>query len=87
MNTLTRLILILFLALGLSSDAASSVEMRTGELVKEPDVTVVHLSAPWCSNCQAELKSGGWAKTIKHNPETKFVFVSIWNGGTAGLGC
>jgi hypothetical protein len=30
------------------------------------------------------LKSGGWLKTIKDNPEVKFYFVSIWNGGEAG---
>ena len=39
---------------------------------------------PWCSNCQAELKSGGWLKTVKTNPEVKFYFVSVWNGGEDG---
>jgi thiol-disulfide isomerase/thioredoxin len=47
-------------------------------------VTVVHLWAPWCSNCQAELKSGGWTKTVKDNPDVKFYFVSVWNSGEDG---
>ena len=46
--------------------------------------TVVHLWAPWCGNCKAELKSGGWTKMINENPQTKFVFVSIWNSGDDG---
>src|ERR1700751_2566286 len=54
--------------------------------IKEPDLTVVHLWAPWCSNCQAELKSGGWLKMAKENPKTKFIFVSVWNNGNDGRG-
>ena len=45
---------------------------------------MVHLWAPWCSNCQAELKSGGWTRTVKDNPGVKFYFVSVWNGGEDG---
>ena len=30
------------------------------------------------------MKSGGWLKMIKDNPETRFVFVSVWNGGEDG---
>jgi thiol-disulfide isomerase/thioredoxin len=52
--------------------------------IKSPDLTVVHLWAPWCSNCQAELKSGGWLKMAKENPKTKFIFVSVWNNGNDG---
>jgi thiol-disulfide isomerase/thioredoxin len=52
--------------------------------IKEPDLTVVHLWAPWCSNCQAELKSGGWLKMVKSNPQVKFYFVSVWNDGGDG---
>ena len=52
--------------------------------IKEPDLTVVHLWAPWCSNCQAELKSGGWLKIVKANPQVKFYFVSIWDDGIDG---
>src|SRR4029077_2820720 len=52
--------------------------------IKSPDLTVVHLWAPWCSNCQAELKSGGWLKMVKANPQVKFYFVSVWNHGGDG---
>jgi hypothetical protein len=64
--------------------AASPAEQQLAEAVKAPGLSVVHLWAPWCSNCQAELKSGGWLKTIKENPQVKFYFVSIWNGGEDG---
>src|SRR2546428_8934438 len=47
--------------------------------IKSPDSTVVHLWAPWCSNCQSELKSGGWVKIVKDHPQVKFYFVSVWN--------
>ena len=57
---------------------------RLLKAIKAPGLTVVHLWAPWCSNCQAELKSGGWTKTVKENPEVKFYFVSVWNSGEDG---
>jgi thiol-disulfide isomerase/thioredoxin len=63
---------------------ASPVEDQVREASKAPDLTVVHLWAPWCSNCQAELKSGGWLKMAKENPKTKFIFVSVWNNGNDG---
>ena len=64
--------------------AAPSAEQQVSEAIKSPGVTVVHLWAPWCSNCQAELKSGGWTKTVKDNPGVKFYFVSVWNSGEDG---
>lgn len=64
--------------------AESPAEKQLAEALKAPNVSVVHLWAPWCSNCQAELKSGGWLKTIKENPQVKFYFVSVWNGGEDG---
>jgi hypothetical protein len=64
--------------------AASPAEQQISEAVKAPDLSVVHLWAPWCSNCQAELKSGGWLKTVKANPQVKFYFVSVWNSGEDG---
>ena len=63
---------------------ASPAEQQVVEAVKAPAVSVVHLWAPWCSNCQAELKSGGWTKMVKDNPDVKFYFVSVWNGGEDG---
>jgi thiol-disulfide isomerase/thioredoxin len=59
-------------------------DQTVSERIKSPNLSVVHLWAPWCSNCQAELKSGGWIKTIKANPKVQFYFVSIWNGGQDG---
>jgi hypothetical protein len=64
--------------------AVSPVEQQLTEAVKAPGLSVVHLWAPWCSNCQAELKTGGWLKTIKENPQVRFYFVSVWNGGEDG---
>jgi thiol-disulfide isomerase/thioredoxin len=63
---------------------ASPADDQVREAINSPDLTVVHLWAPWCSNCQAELKSGGWLKMVKENPTTKFYFVSVWNGGEDG---
>jgi thiol-disulfide isomerase/thioredoxin len=64
--------------------AAPPAEQQVGEAIKAAGVSVVHLWAPWCGNCQAELKSGGWSKTVKDNPDVKFYFVSVWNGGQDG---
>src|SRR5215471_5031668 len=52
--------------------------------IKSPQPTVVHLWAPWCSNCQAEFKTGGWTKIINENPQVKFYFVSVWNDAQDG---
>src|SRR5438876_11814222 len=64
--------------------AQSSAEQKVLEAIKSPDLSVVHLWAPWCSNCQAELRSGGWLKTVKDNPQVKFYFVSVWNNSEDG---
>lgn len=64
--------------------AASPAEQQVAEAVKAPNLSVVHLWAPWCSNCQAELKSGGWLKSVKDNPQVKFYFVTVWNNGEDG---
>jgi thiol-disulfide isomerase/thioredoxin len=64
--------------------AASAAEQQVAEATNASNLSVVHLWAPWCSNCQSELKSGGWLKTVKENPDVKFYFVSVWNGGEDG---
>jgi thiol-disulfide isomerase/thioredoxin len=64
--------------------SASPAEEQVTEAIKSPALSVVHLWAPWCSNCKAELKSGGWTKIVKENPQVKFYFVSIWNSGDDG---
>jgi thiol-disulfide isomerase/thioredoxin len=61
-----------------------TAERTALDAIKSPDVSVVHLWAPWCSNCQAELKNGGWTKIVKDNPNVKFYFVSVWNDGQDG---
>src|SRR5438552_2231100 len=81
---LFRLLIFATLLTATSLRAASPAEQKILEAIKSPDVSVVHLWAPWCSNCQAELKSGGWAEIIKNNPGIKFYFVSVWNGGDDG---
>jgi thiol-disulfide isomerase/thioredoxin len=67
-----------------SLSAESPGEQKILEAIKSPDLSVVHLWAPWCSNCQAELKSGGWLTTMIDNPQVKFYFVSVWNNGEDG---
>ena len=62
----------------------TSVQQKIRDAIKSPDLTVVHLWAPWCPNCQTELKSGGWLKMVKANPQVKFYFVSVWNDGGDG---
>jgi thiol-disulfide isomerase/thioredoxin len=79
-----NLALIVVLSLAASAFAASPAEQQLSEAIKAPGLSVVHLWAPWCSNCQSELKSGGWLKTVKDNPDVKFYFVSVWNSGDDG---
>jgi len=68
----------------ISLRAESPAEQKVLEAIKSPSLSVVHLWAPWCSNCQAELKTGGWLKMAKDNPQVHFYFVSVWNGGEDG---
>src|SRR5712691_6379897 len=82
--SLPSLVALLTTAASLSSASPDSAQQQVTEAIKAPEVSVVHLWAPWCSNCQAELKSGGWTKMVKENPQTKFLFVSVWNGGGDG---
>lgn len=81
-----RLIALFFAAALVASSllASSPAEQQVSEAIKARGLSVVHLWAPWCGNCQAELKSGGWTKTVKENPEVKFYFVSVWNSGEDG---
>src|SRR5213082_1049731 len=81
---LFRLLIFATLLAATSLRAESPAEQKIIEAIKSPDLTVVHLWAPWCSNCQAELKSGGWLKMAKENPKTRFIFVSVWNNGNDG---
>jgi thiol-disulfide isomerase/thioredoxin len=81
------LLLLAFVVTPLVSGFATpndSAQQQVLEAIKAPNVSVVHLWAPWCSNCQAELKSGGWGKIVKDNPQVKFYFVSVWDKGDDG---
>ena len=82
--SILRLLLPTALVFGSLALHASPAEERAAEAIKSPDLSVVHLWAPWCSNCLAELKSGGWTKTVKDNPQVKFYFVSVWNNDEDG---
>ena len=67
-----------------ATDPDSAIEQKVSELVKGPDVTVVHLWATWCPNCFMEIKDGGWKNFVTANPDTKFVFASVWDDGKDG---
>jgi thiol-disulfide isomerase/thioredoxin len=86
MKTLGLCVVLAFLAAlpDVTSATVSPVDQQVTEAIRAPGTTVVHLWAPWCSNCQAELKTGGWLKMVKENPQVKFYFVSVWNGGEDG---
>jgi len=77
-------VIFLFIARAVMGAAAVSAEGQIQENIKSPELSVVHLWAPWCSNCQAELKGGGWTQIIKDNPEVHFLFVSVWASGDDG---
>jgi thiol-disulfide isomerase/thioredoxin len=82
--SIVRIPILIALVAAVSLRAESPAEQAVRAAIKSPDLTVVHLWAPWCSNCQAELKSGGWTKIVKENPNVKFCFVSVWNDGRDG---
>ena len=79
-----RLPILIVLVTITSLRAESPAEQALLAAIKSPEITVVHLWAPWCSNCQAELRTGGWTKIVKENPSVKFCFVSVWNDGQDG---
>lgn len=79
-----RLLILIVVLPATSTRAESPAEQNVLAGIKSPESSVVHLWAPWCSNCQAELKSGGWAKMVNENPQVKFYFVSVWNDGQDG---
>ncbi|HVS51689.1 MAG TPA: hypothetical protein VHD62_04985 [Opitutaceae bacterium] len=74
-----------FVALALSAAVARAaerlpIEQQVAEAVKSPQLTVVHLWAPWCPNCKAELANGGWSTFIAQNPGVNFIFVTVRRG-------
>jgi len=81
---MSRCSAVLALFVATASVRGETAEQQLTAGIKQPGLSVVHLWAPWCSNCQAELKSGGWSQVIKNNPNVRFYFVSVWNGGEDG---
>ena len=57
----------------------AAFERQLGDATGSSDVTVVHLWAPWCANCKAELSHSGWSTFIAANPKVHFIFVTVWN--------
>ena len=84
--SLVRFLIFIVLLTAASLRAESPAEQAVLAAIKSPQLTVIHLWAPWCSNCQAEFKSGGWTKMIADNLQVKFCFVSVWNDGQDGRG-
>jgi len=82
--SLVRFLILIVPLSAASMRAESPAEQALLAAIKSPQTTVVHVWAPWCSNCQAELKTGGWTKIINENPQVKFYFVSVWNDGQDG---
>ncbi len=66
-------------ALRAQDAALPAIEQQVADAIASPKVTVVHLWAPWCPNCKAELANGAWSGFIASNPDVNFVFVTIWN--------
>ncbi len=77
---IARLLTLLLLTVTVRAAEVTDVERQVAELTKSEQVTVVHLWAPWCPNCTAELKQPGWSDFIAANPDVKVVFVTIWAG-------
>jgi len=82
--SLIRFLIFIVLLFAASLRAESPAEQAVLAAIKSPQPTVVHFWALWCSNCQTELKTGGWTKIITENPKVKFYFVSVWNDGQDG---
>src|SRR5438477_61329 len=82
--SILRILVLAALVAATSLRAESPAEQKVTQAIKSPDLSIVHLWAPWCSNCQAELKNGGWVKMVKDNPQVKFYFISVWNDGGDG---
>lgn len=78
-SALGLILIWLCLPLPAADAPGAAVEDQLSQLAAAERVTVVHLWAPWCSNCKAEMRPDGWAKFVRENPEVTVVFVNIWH--------
>jgi thiol-disulfide isomerase/thioredoxin len=76
-----------FLSLSLLAALASgraaepvAIEQQVAAAIQSPKITVVHLWAPWCPNCKAELANNGWSTFLNTNADVNFIFVTAWRG-------
>jgi len=78
--------LLSFVAVAAAESATSpaDIEREIQTIIAAPQVTIVHLWAPWCSNCKTEMRPDGWAKFVTANPGVKVVFLNIWHKGQDG---
>ncbi len=77
MKHLPWLVAVLFFCARLGAAELLPIEEQVAEAVKSSKVTVVHLWATWCPNCEAEMRNGGWKKFVEANPEVNFIFVTV----------
>ena len=75
-----------FLFFGISSLTVSAqmegltpIEQEVAAITNKNEVTIVHFWAPWCENCKAELKNGGWRNFMEVNREVNVIFVTTWS--------
>jgi len=76
---LATLLLVAFVAAKAADSTLLPVEQQVRDFTNAPQTTVVHFWATWCPNCRAELASQGWKQIIEANPDTHFVFVTLWS--------
>ncbi len=74
MSILRITVLVVLLVAANFAHGQPSAEQAVLEAIKSPDLNIVHLWAPWCSNCQAELKSGGWLKVDQSKSTGEILF-------------
>ncbi|HVU33101.1 MAG TPA: hypothetical protein VHE61_06680 [Opitutaceae bacterium] len=80
MRRLCWVLAALLLIPGARAAGSLPVEQQVAAAVKAPGVTIVHLWAPWCPNCKAELEHHGWTAFLAANPGVNVIFVTVWAG-------
>lgn len=65
---------------------SAAMEREVAEAIKSPNITIVHLWAPWCPNCNAELANNGWSTFVNSNPDVNFIFMATWRAPNGANG-